>query len=216
MGLTFFGSGSLSDTTHLKYYLGFYDGIQNSTGLTDKNLRTTARAQLNFFDSEPGYYNSSTYLGKKKTVGFGVSYDVQDQVQGNAIDGYGDYAYYSIDAFAEWPLGEGTLTAEAAFSDLDLDSVTAAATRSEGDGFYVQAGYFMNNWQPWIEFESWDAKTVGGLGDYDMYRIGITYYLKGQNANIKLGLESFDPDINFSGTTESSLSTIVLGFYVTY
>lgn len=216
MGMTFFGSGSLNDTTHLKYYLGFYDGVQNATGLSDRNLRMTTRAQLNLFDSEPGYYNSATYLGKKKTLGFGVSYDTQDEVQDATAGGTGDYSYFSVDAFAEWPMGEGTLTAEAAFSDLDLDGATANALRSEGDGWYVQAGYYINQWQPWVELESWDSNTTSGLGDYDAYRIGISYFLKGHNANFKLGYESFDPDVNFSGTNEDSLKTILLAICVTY
>lgn len=216
MGVTLFGSGSLSDTSHLKYYLGFYDGVQNGTDNSDKNLRMTARAQFNLFDSEPGYYNSSTYLGKKKTLGFGISYDVQDEVQDATAGGYGDYSYYSVDAFMEWPMGDGTLTAEVAFSDLDLDGANANALRSEGDGFYVQAGYFRNGWQPWVEYETWDSAAATGQGDYDAYRVGISYYFKGQNANVKLGLESFNSDNVFSGTTEDSINTIVLGFFTTY
>ncbi len=216
MGLTLFGSGSLSDTSHLKYYFGLYDGEQDGTDNPDKNLRMAGRAQLNFFDSEPGYYNSSTYLGKKKTLGFGVSYDVQDEVQDADAGGFADYAYYSVDAFLEWPMGAGTLTAEAAYSDLDLDGANAAALRSEGDGFYVQAGYFQNNWQPWVEYESWDSVDTSGLGDYDAYRIGISYFFKGHNANVKAGFESFNSDVNFPGTTEDSISSFVLGFFVTY
>ena len=215
MGVTLFGSGSLSDTSHLKYYLGFYDGIQVS-GNSDRNLRMTARAQLNFFDAEAGYYNTSTYLGKKKTLAFGVSYDVQDEVQVATAGGYGDYAYYSVDAFAEWPMGEGTLTAEAAFSDLDLDGANANALRSEGDGFYVQAGYFQNNWQPWIEYENWDSKATSGQGDYDAYRVGISYVFKGHNANVKAGFETVNSDINFSGTSEDSITSFIIGFFITY
>lgn len=215
MGVTLFGSGSLSDTSHLKYYLGFYDGIQVS-GNSDRNLRMTARAQLNFFDAEAGYYNTSTYLGKKKTLAFGVSYDVQDEVQVATAGGYGDYAYYSVDAFAEWPMGEGTLTAEAAFSDLDLDGANANALRSEGDGFYVQAGYFQNNWQPWIEYENWDSKATSGQGDYDAYRVGISYFFKGHNANVKAGFETVNSDINFSGTSEDSITSFIIGFFITY
>lgn len=216
MGVTLFGSGSLSDTTHLKYYLGFYDGIQVS-GNSDRNLRTTARAQVNFGDAEAGYYNTSTYLGKKKTLAFGISYDVQDEVQFDPVTStYGDYAYYSVDAFAEWPMGAGTLTAEAAFSDLDLDGFNANALRSEGDGFYVQAGYFQNNWQPWVAYETWDSEATSGQGDYDSYRVGITYFFKGHNANVKAGFESFNSDINFSGTNEDSSTAFILGFYITY
>ena len=215
MGVTLFGSGSLNDTSHLKYYLGFYDGIQVSDN-SDRNLRMTARAQLNFGDAEAGYYNTSTYLGKKKTLAFGVSYDVQDEVQAADAGGYGDYTYYSVDAFAEWPMGAGTLTAEAAFSDLDLDGANANALRSEGDGFYVQAGYFQNNWQPWIEYETWDSSATSGQGDYDAYRIGITYYFKGHNANVKAGFENYNSDINFSGTSEDSTTAFILGFFITY
>ncbi|NNF40801.1 MAG: hypothetical protein HKN64_05435 [Woeseiaceae bacterium] len=215
MGVTLFGSGSLSDTSHLKYYLGFYDGIQVS-GNSDRNLRMTARAQLNFFDAEAGYYNLSTYLGKKKTLGFGISYDVQDEVQAATAGGYGDYAYYSVDAFAEWPMGEGTLTAEAAFSDLDLDGANANALRSEGDGFYVQAGYFQNNWQPWVEYENWDSEATSGQGDYDAYRVGISYFFKGHNANVKAGFETVNSDINFSGTSEDSITSFIIGFFITY
>ena len=223
VGVTLFGSGSMSDTSHVKYYLGFYDGIQASgSDKPDRELRTTVRAQLNFGDAEAGYYNTSTYLGKKKTLAFGVSYDSQDEVQvangsGLLSSGtYGDYSYFSDDAFAEWPVGDGSLTAEAAFSDLDLDGANAAALQSEGDGFYVQAGYFFkNNWQPWIEYETWDSKATDRTGDYDAYRVGVSYFFKGHNANVKAGFESFNSDINFDGN-EDSATAFILGFYVTY
>ncbi|MBT8091319.1 MAG: OprO/OprP family phosphate-selective porin [Gammaproteobacteria bacterium] len=223
VGATLFGSGSLSDTSHLKYYLGFYDGIQASgASKSDRNLRMTARAQWNLFDAEAGYYNLSTYVGKKKTLAFGISYDVQDEVQ--VADGsgllsagaYGDYAYYSVDAFAEWPMGDGTLTAEAAFSNLDLDGADSAALQSEGDGFYVQAGYLLpNNWQPWVEYESWDSDATSRVGDYDSYRVGISYFFKGHNANVKAGIENFSTDVPFDGNEDSS-TAFILGFYITY
>ena len=228
-GVTLFGSGSLSDTSHLKYYFGLYDGVQASSDKSDSNLRMAGRVQVNFFDSEPGYYNLATYLGKKKTLGFGISYDMQDEVQDADGSGmlssgaYGDYAYYSVDAFAEWPMGDGTLTAEAAFSNLDLDGANVAALQSEGDGFYVQAGYLLpNNWQPWVEYETWDSEaTTGvgdatsGVGDYDAYRVGISYFFKGHNANVKAGFESFNSDIPFDGNEDSS-TAFILGFFITY
>jgi hypothetical protein len=234
VGLTFFGSGSFSDSLHLKYYGGVYDGVQNTQNVDvdddgttdfwksdDDNLRTTVRAQLNFFDAEPGYFNNSTYLGKKRTIGIGASYDTQDDVE-NSVDsngdpnGYGDYEYWSVDAFMDWPLGPGALTAEAAFSDLDLDDATPQATQSQGDGWYFQAGYYINKWQPWFEMESWSSDANNDLGSYDSYRIGITYFFKGHNANVKLGFERFEPDQNFSGTNEDSIDTFLLGFYTTY
>lgn len=216
-GMTFFGTGSFDDKTHLKYYAGIYDGVNNAS-TDDDSLRFTTRAQLNLFDAEPGYFNSSTYLGKKKTVGFGVSYDTQSDVQDKMGGGTADYSYWSIDAFTDWPVGEGYLTAEAAFSNLDLDDASASAIQSQGDGWYFQAGYYINQWQPWIEFESWDGDAAtSNAGDYDSYRFGISYFLKGHNANVKLGFEKFDSDVVFGGTNnEDSIDTIVLGFYTTY
>ena len=81
-GMTLFGSSSLGDSTHYKYYLGMYEGAINSITDTD---RIAARVQLNFFDAEPGYFNLSTYLGKKKTLGVGISIDQQGDVATNSV-----------------------------------------------------------------------------------------------------------------------------------
>jgi hypothetical protein len=238
VGLTFFGTGSFSDSMHLKYYAGVYDGVQNTKNVDlnddgtidcavdfcrtdDDNLRTTVRAQLNFFDAEPGYFNNSTYLGKKRTIGIGASYDSQDEVENSlnnagSPNGYGDYEYWSVDAFMDWPLGPGALTAEAAYSELDLDDATQKATQSQGDGWYFQTGYYINKWQPWFEMESWSSDDSGDLGSYDSYRIGISYFFKGHNANVKIGYESFEPEENFSGTSEDTIETFLLGFYTTF
>jgi hypothetical protein len=217
VGGTVWGTGSFSDTLHMKYYAGVYDGVQNAD-TDDNNLRYTGRVQVNFFDAEPGYFNLSTYLGKKKTLGFGVSYDMQDEVANNTISGgTADYEYWSVDAFMDWPLGPGALTAEAGYADLDLDRFDDDAAQSQGNGWYVQAGYYINKWQPWVEYEEWDSDSFSGdFGSYSQYRVGISYFFKGHNANIKLGYEYTDPDENFAGTTEDDTNTIVLGFYTTY
>jgi hypothetical protein len=67
-----------------------------------------------------------------------------------------------------------------------------------------------------FEYEEWDGDAASDLGDYSSYRIGVSYFLKGHNANIKVGYESFEPDENFSGTNEDDLSTFVIGLYTTY
>jgi hypothetical protein len=215
VGATIFGSGSFSDTLHLKYYVGGYDGTQNAT-TDDDNLRWTGRAQLNFFDAEPGYFNNSTYLGGKKTIALGVSYDTQSEVQDDTLGDTADYEYWTVDGFIDWPLGAGAITAEAAYSDLDLDDANAAAVRSQGDGFYVQAGYYINKWQPWVEYETWSSDDDNDLGSYDAFRIGISYFFKGHNANVKAGFERWSPDENFTGTSEDELNTFVIGLYTTY
>lgn len=217
MGATLFGSTSLSPTTHAKYYLGMYDGVQ--TAGEDKQ-RYTARTQMNFFDSEPGYYNSATYLGKKTTLGVGASYDGQksvarDQATGNLVN----YRLFSLDAFGEMPVGPGAISAEAGYVDLDLggggtmvkaDGTTLGnAARAQGSGWFAQAGYFVNDWQPWINYERWKSDAADARGSYKAYRAGLSYYLKGHNANVKAGFEVFKPDTGFTSQQPNVKSVVV-------
>lgn len=222
VGMSLFGAGELSDGVHLKYYAGMFDGVQKSSAAED-NLRYTARVQLNLMDDESGFWNSSTYLGKKKTVGLGLSYDMQDKVQDATLTnedtgllvGDGDYTYWSVDAFADLPLGPGALTLEAAYSELDLGSATQQSVQSQGNGWYLQTGFYINKWQPWVEFEAWDSDSNTGVGSYDMARIGVNYYIQGHNANFKLGLEKLNSDQNITDE-EDSITSLVFGIYTNF
>lgn len=232
LGLTLFGSTSLSDMMHLKYYLGIYDGIQQAE---QDSERLTGRVQINLLEPEAGYYNASTYLGKKKTLAIGAAYDAQSDVAVDLDTGESaDYALYTVDLFAEHPLGPGSLTFETAYLDLDLDDAARLdhdgdgadadadatpsinARKSQGDGFYAQAGYFIRDWQPWAAYEQWESDAAGDLGSFDAFRIGLSYFLKGHNANIKVGYEIFSPDTTITKTNEDEIETFVTGLYVTY
>ncbi|MDX1764533.1 MAG: porin [bacterium] len=224
-GITAFGSGSLSETMHLKYYLGYADGMENGPFADEDEERLTARVQLNMGDPEPGYFGLGTYLGKKQTMAIGVFYDTEDNVGQDPVTPTkgADYSQWGIDLFAEQPVGPGHVTFDAQFVDLDLDD---SNRQIEGDGFYVQAGYLINNWQPWVMYEQWDAAwsskdsvVAPDVGDNDTFRIGLTYFFKGHNANVKVGYEkvSFDEDIITVGTnSEDSISTFMIGWYMTY
>ena len=226
LGATLFGKYSFTDYAHVKYYAGVYNGIQENANDED-NERYTARIQFNFLDAEPGYYNLSTYLGKKKTVGIGFSYDAQDAIATDAFMGNVDYSWWEADAFLELPVGPGDVTLEGAFMTLDLDGATSLndgsgtprdTRRTEGDGWYVQAGYFLKdyNLQPWVEYETWDSEASDGQGGFDSFRVGLSYFIKGHNANVKIGYENFQAEKNFPGTSEDTIDTFLIGFYVTY
>ena len=221
-GLTLFGSGDVGPA-HLKYYLGVYDG-NNPVG--EDTFRTTARVQLNLWDAEAGYYNLSTYLAKKRTLGIGVSYDTQKDAGGVGLPALeeppivvADYTYTTIDAFLEMPFGDRVaLTAEAAYQMLDFDD-NQYLLNSQGDGYYVQAGFYVNKWQPWVEYEVWNSDRDDDVGNTEIYRVGVTYFLEGQNANLKFGYEDFSTDTPFAivaNSEETSASAYVFGFYVTY
>ncbi|MDH3525408.1 MAG: OprO/OprP family phosphate-selective porin [Acidobacteriota bacterium] len=211
-GFTLFGiNSSSSGKTHFKWYLGTYDGLPAAG--TDGE-RTTGRLQVNFGDSEPSYYSTASYLGKKDTFSIGVSYDTQSDVAGSSTPKT-DYSYWNVDVFAEQPMGAGSVSFEAAYHDLDLDG---ANPQAEGNGYYVQAGYLVNKdkWQPWFLYEDWSADAASGKGSYNLWRAGISYFMAGHNANIKVGYEAFSADANIGSTNEDSIGSLVVGFYTTY
>ncbi|MBZ0269576.1 OprO/OprP family phosphate-selective porin, partial [bacterium] len=228
LGITLFGSGKAGDNASFKYYVGVYDGVNasgtdnsGSTPATIGNAEDTphvaARAQINFFDAEGGYYNAATYLGKKKTVGIGASVDMQTDVaaRGTVADPVMvDYLYYTVDGFVEWPVENGSFTAEAAWMMLDYDDA-AGFLAAQGNGFYAQAGYLVNNWQPWGEFEMWTSDATDDTGSVNQFRVGVTRYLKGHNANIKAGYEMTTSDQPILGA-EDSVDAFVFGLYTTY
>lgn len=226
LGFSLFGTTSFTDTLHFKYQLGVFEGQDPATRVSDDE-RWSGRVQLNMFDAESGMFNSSTYLGTKKTIGFGAGYDTQSDVAVDSTNGQLiDYTFYTFDVFAELPnIGPGTLTAEAAYNDLDLDDAGILvseksgavlsgipAIQSQGSGFYAEAGYYINQWQPWVMYEMWDADGAGDAGDWDAFRFGVSYFIKGHNANIKAGYEMVKNDT----PGEPDIDTFVLGFYLTY
>lgn len=226
MGATFFGVISVAPMAHFKYYAGVWDGVQLA-GLD--NLRYTVRGQVNFLDAEPGYYNDSTYLGSKRTIGFGGSYDAQNNV---ALDqttrARVNYRLYSLDAFTEQPIGPGSVSAEFGYVNLDLggggtmlrtDTNTALgnAARTQGHGWFAQAGFYVSDLkvQPWVNYERWHADAAGNRGSYKAYRAGLNYYLKGETANIKGGFEFFEPDPGFSAS-QGNIKSVVIALNTNY
>ena len=225
MGGTFFGVVSVTPVTHFKYYVGVWDGVQLA-GLD--NFRYTVRGQVNFLDAEAGYYNDSTYLGTKRTIAFGGSYDAQNNVAlDQATRRRVNYRLFSLDAFAEQPLGPGSVTAEFGYVNLDLggggtmirsdNSTLGNAARTQGHGWFAQAGFFVSGLkvQPWVNYELWIADAAGNRGSYKAYRAGLNYYLRGETANVKAGFEVFEPDAGFS-TTQGNIKTVVVALNTNY
>ncbi|MFZ0727719.1 MAG: porin [Desulfobacterales bacterium] len=224
LGATLFGFHSFSDMVHLKYYAGVYNGIQNSGG---NKKRYTGRVQMNFFDPEPGYYNLSTYVGEKRTIGVGFSYDAQNDIAEDVIKGNIDYGWWSADLFADLPLGPGFITAEGGYQHLDLDNATELITDAsglgiqnaeltQGEGWYTQIGYLIESWklQPWAAYSKWNA--TDDRGSFYDWQVGLTYFFKGNNANIKAGYEYLKSDKNMGASNEDSIKSFLVGFYVTY
>ncbi len=223
LGFSIFGSSSFSDTVHFKYYLGVFEG---ATSQIDNSERFTGRVQINFWDAEPNYFNLSTYVGKKRTMGFGIGFDTQSNVANDSNTGEAvDYNFLTLDYFLEMPMSNKlTLTTEAAYSMLDLndagilqdsngtDLSNVSASQSQGEGFYLQTGVLVGKLQPWVMYEQWNSSGIANAGNWDAFRFGGTYFWKGHNANLKVGYEI----LNNYTQGESDINTFVFGMYMTY
>ena len=221
IGATIFGTGQLGETTSIKYYAGMYNGVPNEleSGALETDKRFTVRAQFNIGDPEPGYFQSSTYLGGKSTIAIGVGYDTQSNVL--ARGGKADYSLMTVDFFLDKPLGSNALTFEGAWMLADWGD-EASLKQLQGSGFYGQLGFLINQkWQPWILYETFasdsdDTASFQVDGNYDTYRIGLSWFLDGQHANIKAGYEMVNMKQKLEGTDKDNLSSFVLGFFTTY
>ena len=222
LGVTLFGNHSFTEAVHLKYYLGVYDGAQSAN---QDNVRFTSRAQLNLLGKEAAYYNDGTYLGEKRTIAIGASYDRQNAVAlDQATTKKVDYKLWSVDLFTEMPLPVGSLSAEVGYANLDLGGggtlATAGGTalgnaaQAQGAGFYGQVGYFVADVQPWVAYEEWKSDAAGGLGGFKAYRAGVNYYLKGTDVKAVAGYERFEPKVPLSGGAQDTVQSFVLGLYV--
>jgi hypothetical protein len=91
------------------------------------------------------------------------------------------------------------------------------AKETSGDGVYAQVGYFLPEWniQPWYGFDYWDSDGSNDIGSFTSDRIGITYFFKFHNANMKMGFERFEAEQSVPGE-EDEINTFVTGFYVTF
>jgi hypothetical protein len=229
IGVTLFGSTSLNEFFHAKYYIGAYNGIQFKNNDEDKE-RVAARLQLNLFDPEPDYHNFSTYLGEKKTIGMGAAIDHQQRIARDTVTNDNvNYTWFSFDTFAEIPFGPGSGTFEAGYSNLDLEGSTSLrdsnsgpfknAKETEGQGFYIQSGYYFANLnlQPWTLFERWYSDSSDDVGSWSAWRVGLSYFFKGHNANVKVGFEQFRAAEQIGGTSnDKDFESLLIAFYLSY
>jgi hypothetical protein len=93
--------------------------------------------------------------------------------------------------------------------------------QTEGFGMYAQGGYYISDWklQPWASAEYWNA--TDAFGSWRAYRLGLTYFVRGYNANVKLGYERVETahEIGSSRAENSGrdhIDTLVLGLYLNF
>lgn len=153
--------------------------VPDDTVVTNKDdmPRFVGRIGYDVFDPEPGYFWAGTYLGKKKILSFGLSFDLQPGVGGDE----GDELYYAfaIDAFADIPMAENGV-----IGTLNAYYFGPGGINAEGFGLWVDFGYRIKKLEPLVAFELY-TPDEGDQGKRQALMGGLNWWIHGHNVNVK-------------------------------
>jgi hypothetical protein len=147
------------------------------------SLRYFGRVMYNFFEPMKGLYYTGTSLGKKRLLSVGASMDTQE-----------DYQTTSIDFFYDQPLGGGNaVTLQGSWSSLDGDVFLPGI--ADQDNTTLEAGFYFgaSKLMPFVQLSNRDFSD-SGLADVDTTMIGIGYFFRGYNGNVKFSWLTSDVD----------------------
>ncbi|ACM19697.1 outer membrane channel, putative [Geotalea daltonii FRC-32] len=213
--------GNLFDDI-FQYRIDAMEGRKAVSGETSpsSNFRYSFRGHVSLLDPENDYGYKGTYLGKKKVLTVGGAYQFEPEIAyGDTVarTDKKDYQAWTVDGFFEYPLeGLGTVTASAAYEDVDLDDAYKGASPDAGvigingqkNGWYAKAGYMLPNLplQFFGRYEKWRFASLNNIFDQkvDWYGGGANYYFRGQN--LKLTMELSRTDFNNEGTVNGLTS----------
>ena len=191
------------------------------------NFRYSVRGHVSLLDPENEYGYKGTYLGKKKVLTFGGAYQFEPEVAyGDTVTRTDkkDYQAWTVDGYFEYPLeGVGTVTASAAYEDVDLDDAYQGANPDAGtigingqkNGWYAKAGYLLPGvpLQFFGRYEKWRFASLNNIFDQevDWYGGGANYYLRGQNLKVtaELSRTDFDTEGTISGLRSEDFTTFI-------
>ena len=164
--------------------------------------RFTGRVQYNVFDTDDvlGFFYAGTYLGAKKILSVGASYDedpnsISADPSNVNFTKVGNYSAYDVDVFLDYPIAypsidSGVITAQAAYLRYNYDNLNY----DDGTAYYVELGYlfpWVIGWgrlEPVIKIDSFTSSQTPASGTYlnfTRYHFGVNYWIKEHEANIK-------------------------------
>ena len=149
----------------------------------------------NFWEPEPGYYNSSTFYGEKDVLAIGLVGVHQSDGAGTAATPT-DYTAYNIDFLLEKNFGWGTIDIEAAYFDY-TNHGTSGGTGSvggAGQAWNVGFSYLYPEKIGWgapqlvtryVEYNPTESDTASKWTQNKL-ELGLHYIIQGHNAKIAL------------------------------
>ena len=167
----------------VEYRFGLFQGLRQAQGPTmsaSRNFfRAAGRVQVNLMDPETGYFYAGTYLGTKKILSIGASFDVDDTGDTTA------YKYFAGDVFADMPLGPvGVLTAQLNVAywngGTTIPGLTPSATAIMAEAGFLFSGLRLS---PIIHLE--ELIVSGANNNEGYYGGGVAWWPYGHNTNLK-------------------------------
>ena len=178
-----------------KWSYGLFEGRTVSTNSDsnpdqEDNFLHAARATINFWDPEPGYYTTSSYYGAKDVLALAFVYQHEDDGAGSNTSALrADFDAWSIDGLMEKKIQNGAvINLEGAFYNYDIDG-KLDLTITQGQSYLLLASYLMPNsigWgklQPYVRQQHFVRDAGGNIGRWRTEG-GFNYIIDGQNAKI--------------------------------
>jgi hypothetical protein len=200
-----------------QYRFMISEGVEGDDNPED-NLRFVGRVSLSVLEPETGWFNKGTYLGKKKVLSFGLGFDSQDDLTLGGLEGE-DNQVWTADVFFDHPVGDGAVTFEAAYIDIESGTQTHnfsdLAAGDDAENWYVNAGYLfpgtlgIGRVQPYIRYETID---VDKKDETDFVSGGVNYYMKGHNCKISADYTHVDQDSDSRDDQDLFTFQITVGF----
>lgn len=190
---------------YVQYRAALMEGNESATQ-PKSSFRYAGRVHVTLLDPESGFGYKGTYLGKKKVLTLGASYEMESDAVSDGLTATGseDYTGYSYDLFAEYPvpgnMGAVTLSGayyKADFNDAGVRGVPeATGVNGEKNGNYWKLGYMKGNVQVFGRIEDWSFADLNGVKDQNIKWLsgGINYYINGQDLRVTLEYSDTDFD----------------------
>ncbi|MDY6971374.1 MAG: porin [Thermodesulfobacteriota bacterium] len=209
----------------IQYRLGVSEGVEGGDN-PDDNLRFTGRVCFNLLEPETSWFNKGTYLGKKKVLALGAGLHSQKDLTLSGRPGEDNFGW-TTDIFFDYPVGDGAVTAEAAYIDMkDVTQTLSYSWLTSGDDaemYYIQGGYLLpgkigpGTLQPYFRYE---RLNVDGKPDTVFPGVGVNYFIKGHGAKLTLDWTQIDqktnlaaPSGNYSGKDQNVITfQVTVGF----
>jgi len=179
---------------HVEYRLALFDGSEPNP--LNAPPRVVARACWHALDADTGLTVKGAYLGKKKMLDIGASFDLEPVTAAEELAWAA-----AADVFADVPLGENGITATAEFQLHGPDGVIP-----EGMGAWGDVGYRIRKVEPLVAAE-WYQPAEGDAGQRLALMGGVNWWIREHDATLKLqggatqkdGADTWAPEIIVQG-----------------